>query len=226
METTQNYQMYQSCSDKQLIKAIIAGDMDALYYLVRIKYQKELYAVISKRLTNVLYQYTEPDLEYWLDKFYNDMTVSTKIKKESKFENIKNQDNIQHWICQCCRTFLINDAEFGNLNVHDFDFNQLHTSESVTYSSKHSQNMMKKFIWAVETFNKILTAREKYVVFTYLYCEKKQPDELLHLDKKIALVLNTSEGNIRKIKSVAYDKVRKFFKNSNILMLFLVTFFS
>jgi hypothetical protein len=214
METTKNYQMYRSYSDKELIKTIIAGDMRSLYYLVRIKYQKKLYAIIGKQLTNAVYQYTEIDLEYWLYKFYNDMTVPTKIKKESKFENIKNQDNIQRWICQCCRIFLIHDAEFRNLNVHDFNFNRLNMPESVTYSSKHSQNMMKKFIRTVETFNKILTAREKYVVFTYLYCEKKQPDELLHLDKKIALVLNTSEGNIRKIKSVAYDKVRKFLKNS------------
>jgi hypothetical protein len=210
METAKKYQICQSYSDKELIEAILAGDMEVLYYLVRIKYQKELYAVIAKQLTDALNTYTEPDLEYWLYKFYNHMTVPTKIKKKNKFENIKNQDNIQHWICQCCRNFLIHDAEFENSNIHNFDFNRFYTPQDETCYSKHSQTVIKKFIIIIETFNKILTTREKYVVFTYLYCEKKRPHELIHLDKKIALILNTSEGNIRKIKSVAYDKVRKF----------------
>jgi DNA-directed RNA polymerase sigma subunit (sigma70/sigma32) len=94
--------------------------------------------------------------------------------------------------------------------VHSFDFNSLETSKNLICISEHPLSKMRKFILTIETFNKILSNREKYVVFTYLYCEKKQIDTLLHLDKKIALILNTSEGNIRKIKSTAYDKVRKF----------------
>jgi hypothetical protein len=209
MKTTENYQNYQLYSDKELVNAILKGNIDAVYYIVRIKYQKKMYAVIAKQLIKVLNEYTEIDLEYWLYKFYNYMIIPTKIKKESKFKNMKNKDNIQHWLCQCCRFFLINDAEFRNLPIHNFDFNRLHTLKSETYS----RSMREKFIRTIETFNKILTNREKYVVFTYLYCEKKQTDVLLHLDKKLSIILNTSEGNIRKIKSVAYDKVRKVLYN-------------
>jgi hypothetical protein len=202
--------MYQSYSDRELIKTILAGDTDALYYLVIIKYRKELSAVIDRKSIKTLNKGTNIYLEYWLCKFYEHMLIPTKIKKRSKFESIENKDNIQCWLCQCCCNFLINDEEFKTFTVYSFDFNSLDMSKNLICISGHSQSRMRKFILTIETFNKILTNREKYVVFTYLYCEKKQTDTLLHLDKKIAAILNTSEGNIRKIKSVAYDKVRKF----------------
>jgi hypothetical protein len=208
--TTKNYQLYQSSSDKELVKTILAGDTKALYYLVRIKYQKALYAVIGKQLAVTLSKYTDIDLEYWLYKFYNYMTIPTKIKKKSKFENIENKDNVQSWLCQCCWNFLINDEEFKISTIHDFDFSRSSAYENLTEQSEHSQHIMEKFILIIETINSILTDREKYVILTYLYCEKRHPDELTHLDKKLASSLDTSEGNIRKIKSVAYDKLRKF----------------
>jgi DNA-directed RNA polymerase specialized sigma subunit len=83
----------------------------------------------------------------------------------------------------------------------------------LTCTQDSLQIVTTKFILIIETINKILDVREKYVVFTYLYCEKKQPDALIHLDKKIAFVLNTTEGNVRRIKSTAYAKVRKFLNN-------------
>jgi hypothetical protein len=211
-QTTVDYQMYQTCSDNELINAVLKEDEKVLYYIARIKYQKKLHGVIAKLLLKTSKKCTDIDLEYWLDKFYNYMTAPTKIKKKSKFENIKNKDNIQSWLCQCCRNFLINDSEFKIFTVPDFDLNGLSISDSLEDQWEHTQNIMDKFILAIETFNKILTDREKYVVLTYLYCEKKQVDALLHLDKKIARILNTSAGNIRKIKSVAYGKVRDFFK--------------
>jgi hypothetical protein len=202
--------MYQTCSDKELIKTILEGDIEALYYLVRVKYQKKLYGVIAKYLLKISNNYTDIDLEYWLYKFCNYMTIPTKIKEQSKFENIKNKENIQSWLCQCCRNFLINDVEFNTIIVHYFDFDGLQGEESLESHLKHTQIMTNKFIQAIVTFNKALTHREKYVVLTYLYCEKKQINTLIHLDKKIADTLNTSEGNIRKIKSVAYDKIKKY----------------
>jgi hypothetical protein len=207
--------MYQTCSDKELIKTILEGDIDALYYLVRVKYQKKLYGVIAKHLLiKTLNNCTDIDLEYWLYKFCNYMTIPTKIKKQSKFENIKNIENIQSWLCQCCWNFLINDVEFNTITVHYFDFNRLSEAENLESRLKHAQIITNKFIQAIVTFNKVLTHREKYVVLTYLYCEKKQIDTLIHLDKKIADILNTSEGNIRKIKSVAYDKIKKYLNKS------------
>jgi hypothetical protein len=209
MKTTENYRM-QLHSDGELIKTILAGDIESLYYLVIIKYREELYAVIGKHLVKSSNKCTDINMEYWLYKFYNYLTVPTKIKKKSKFENIKNKYRVRHWLCQCCRYFLINDEEFKIFTVHDFDFSRLSMSENLIYQSENSQSIIEKFVLIIETFNKILTAREKYIVFTYLYCEKKQPDVLPCLNKKIAISLNTTEGNIRKIKSVAYDKVRKF----------------
>jgi hypothetical protein len=214
MTMAENYQMYQTCSDKELTAAILAKDPNALYYLVRVKYRKELYGVIGKQFHKVLNKYTDIDLEYWLYKFYNDMIVPTKIKKKSKFETVANNDNISSWLCQCCRNFLFNDAEFHTIIIYDFDFRELPDPDSM--GRQHNSIKISKFILTIETINKILTDREKYVVFTYLYCTKKQVDALLHLDKKIAKALNTSEGNVRKIKCVAYNKVRKFLKQLTI----------
>jgi hypothetical protein len=208
MKTTENYQMYQTFSDKELITAILAKDPNALYYLVRVKYWKELYGVIGKQFHKMLNKYTDIDLEYWLYKFYNDMTVPTKIKKKSKFETVANNDNISGWLCRCCRNFLFNDAEFQTIIISDFDFKELPDPDSMEHQWNNTK--ISKFILTIETINKILTNREKYVVFSYIYCAKKQVDNLLYLDKKIAKALNTSEGNVRKIKSVAYGKVRKF----------------
>jgi hypothetical protein len=211
METTESYQMYQTYSDKELIATILAEDLNALYYLVIVKYRKELYGVIGKQLHKVINKYTDIDLEYWLYKFYNDMTVSTKIKKKSKFETVANNDNISSWLCQCCRNFLFNDAEFQVITIYCFDFEELPDSDNMGHQRNNTE--ISKFILTIETINKILTNREKYVVFTYIYCAKKHIDTLLYLDKKIADVLNTSKGNVRKIKSVAYNKVRNFLNN-------------
>jgi hypothetical protein len=209
MNAIKDYRMYQTCSDRKLITTIIKGDVKALYYLVIIKYQKELSGVIAKQLLKIFNKCTDVDLEYWLYMFYSYMTVPTKIKKKSKFENIANKENIQSWLCQCCWNFLINDVEFNTFTMHYFDFNRLPAQESLKFRQEQTQLIMNKFILTIETFHNILTDREKYVVFTYLYCEKRQTDLLLYLDRKIAGILNTSEGNVRKIKSVAYDKVRK-----------------
>jgi hypothetical protein len=210
MKTT-NFQMYQTCSDKELIKTILEGDVETLYYLVRVKYQKQLYGVIAKQL-KTSNKCTDIDLEYWLYKFCDYMTIPTKIKEQSKFENIKNKENIQSWLCQCCWNFLINNVEFNTITIHYFDFfYRFPESESLESHWKHTQIITNKFIQVIVTFNKVLTHREKYVVLTYLYCEKKQINTLVHLDKKIADILDTSEGNIRKIKSVAYNKIKNFF---------------
>jgi hypothetical protein len=210
METAKIYQMYQTYSDRELITTILAGDMIALYYLVIIKYQHELYAVICKHLIKTFNTYTDVDLEYRLFRLYNYMSTPAKITNKNRFVNIANKDNIQHWLCQCCHHFLINEEEFNIFHLHNIDFESLSLSNNSTDSPECSRTVIKKFIGIIEIFNKILTCRAKYVVFSYLYCEKKQPETLCHLDRKIALVLNTSEGNIRTTKSKAYDKVRKY----------------
>jgi DNA-directed RNA polymerase specialized sigma24 family protein len=207
MRIAERCQIYQTCSDKELIETILAKDLNALYYLVKIKYRKELYGVIGKQLHRILNKYTDIDLEYWLYKFYNYMTVPTKIRKKSKFENITNKNNIQSWLCRCCRNFLLNDAEFQINAIYGFDFDELPEPET---QERRQNHITGKFILIIETCNKILSNREKYVVFTYLYCEKKQVDALRYMDKKIADVLNTTEGNVRKIKSAAYSKIRNF----------------
>jgi hypothetical protein len=210
MMTIQNYQ---TGTDAELIEASRAGDMNALFQLIE-KYRKQLYGVIGNKIMLKKYiKYVNEDLlEYWHSKFYDFMTVLTKIKGKSKLENI-NPDKVSSWLCKCCENFLKDNDEFNSLDIYD-NFNLKKLSEIPDLDNPNptdfTKTQLKQFIMIIETVDKTFTNFEKYIVLTDLYVKKRHPDMVLYLDKKIALVLSSTEGSIRKTKSLAYKKIKSF----------------
>jgi hypothetical protein len=207
---------YQTGTDAELIEKIRAGDRDALFRLIGVKYQKKLYGVIYKQLMlNPGIKYVDNDLlEYWLYKFYVFMSVPTKTEKKSKFESIKT-DEISSWLCTCCINFLKKEFKESNVRIiyidsydgsHEDEISEIHDIEG----SVNSTDMLRQFTLTIEAIDKALTSFEKYIVLTYLCCEKKCPDLISHLDTRIANILSSTKESVRKTKSAAYRKIKLF----------------
>jgi hypothetical protein len=213
MKPTSNYQ---TNTDAELVKKSSAGDMNALFYLIEVKYQNQLYGVICKQLKDFGIEYPDKNLlDYWLDRFYKFMSVSTK-KGKSKIGSIENVDKVSNWLCQCCKNFLVDDEEFKNPVIcEDSDkFFDIEFMETTEYQSSDnpidcSKKVLKQFILTIVAIDQALTDFEKYIVFTDLYARKKYPD-MTYLNKKIASALSTSEGSVKKTKNTVKDKIKSF----------------
>jgi hypothetical protein len=212
---------YKTNTDAELVEKSSAGDINALSYLLGVKYKNQLHGVIHKQLKNSGIKYPDNNLlDYWLYKLYTFMTVPTK-KGKSKIGSIKNTDKVSSWLCQCCKNFLVNDEEFKNpATYEDLDkFSDLELMDTTEYQSSDnptdcSKKRLKQFILTIVAIDKTLTDFEKYIILTDLYAKKKYPD-ITYLNKKIAHALSTSEGCVKKTKSTVMDKIKSFI-NKNI----------
>jgi hypothetical protein len=216
MMTTPNYQKN---TDAELVEKSGAGDINALFYLIGVRYKKQLHGVIRNQLKVSGCKYTDYNLlDYWLYRFYCFINVPTK-KGKCKIFSIKNIDKVSNWLCRCCKNFLINDEEFKNPVICDdldklfYDIELIATTEYQS-AADCSKTKLKYFILIIMAIDKMLTEFEKYIILTDLYAKKKYPD-ITYLNKKIAHVLSTSEGSVKKTKSAVKDKIKSFV-NKNI----------
>jgi hypothetical protein len=214
-----DYKTYQSLSDNKLLDLILSGDINASYYLICIKYQKELYRVIFNYFREVFIKFSNSsDLEYWLYKFWNYMDCPTKITEKNQFYNIKYRNNIHNWLCKCCKYFLLNykmvevfvpDAIKLKIDCSD-DYNIIEDDKLKEFDS----NVLK--IKMADYFFIFLNIRDSYIMYSYLYCAKKGI-YIVHLDEKIADTLtdcgysDMSAEYVRKIKNKSIKKANNFF---------------
>jgi hypothetical protein len=218
------YETYHSLTDCQLIKLILSGDTNASFYLISVRYQKELYRVIRKNLKKFHFKFLDDtETEYWLQKFQGDMDTPTKIAGKSKFGKINDINNLKSWLCQCCNYFLFKWHKIGNYDIDfDFDtFDALNIEDYVTDSESEEQHRdvlqlkMKKYLCSY------LSDRDTYIMSTWLCCMEKE-FTTVHFDEKIADVLsehgypNMTAEYVRKIKYKAINKAKKFFKKHEI----------
>lgn len=213
---TGDYEIYQSSSDSRLLDLILSGDAGASFYLIRVKYQKELHGVIYNYFKKINIKFSNGnDLEYWLYKFQNYMDSPTKIEGKNQFDSVKHRDNIHNWLCCCCRYFLFN-YKMLEVSVPD---DMLKTFCSDVYSMDREPkiydcNMLE--IKMADYFYDFLDIRDTYIMYSYLYCIKKRL-VIVHLDEKIADVLircgysGMSAEYVRKIKNKSISKANKFF---------------
>jgi hypothetical protein len=224
---TNDYRTYQLMNDSDLLELILLGDMNASFYLTGIKYQKPLYGVIhnSFKASNINLSNND-DLEYWRYKFQNYMDSPTKIAEKNQFANIKCKDNIQRWLCQCCRYFIFNHGKIAicifdvnlaaDICFDDFDTDAAEAEECYRQTLK---------IKTADYFFNFLSYRDSYIMYTYLFCEETGISTL-HLDEKIADALtnygftNISAEYVRKIKSKSLNKAKKFFEKKEKTMNF------
>jgi hypothetical protein len=213
---------YQSCTDRELIDKLLSEDIDAAYYLIMVKYKPFLYSLIGKYLHKMHIPFTDDDLAYQLNEFYTYITTPTKIKKKNRFNDIKNKDDITAWLCGCYRNFSKNYSEYKKKIIPiNSDFidkyldNSYFDSETETELDKNNnQVLMMKLI---AFFKTLCNARDKYIVFTYLYYTVAD-EKNINLDSKIAAVLQKhvypaiSNQDVRKIQSKACKKAEAFFK--------------
>jgi hypothetical protein len=217
---TNDYVTYQLMNDSELLELILSGDTNAIFYLIRIKYRGKLYGVIHnsfKAFNNDLSN--DNDLEYWLYRFQDYMDRPTKIAGKKQFANIKCKDNIQSWLCRCCRYFILNH---GKIEVCIFDGNLVTDICSEDFDTDAESEELYRHTLKVKMadyFFNFLNCRDSYIMYTYLLCEETGISTL-HLDEKIANVLinhgfpDMSADHVRKIKSKSLDKAKKNFKKT------------
>jgi hypothetical protein len=178
-----------------------------------VKYQKELYKLISKYLKKFNPKLLDDaELEYWLYEFQNYMDCSTKISGKSRFVGIKDVDGIKSWLCQCCKHFL-----FG-CKINDIDLKTPDTDDAYDTYSESEEQYRETLKWKMlYYFFSYLSVRDIYVMCNYLYCIE---DEItvIHLDEKIASALikhgwqDMTAEHVRKIKNKSLAKAKNKFE--------------
>lgn len=207
------YKMYSPLTDYQLIDLILSGDTNASFYLISMKYQKELYKVICKYLKKFHSKFLDDtELEYWLYKFQNDMDTSTKIEGKSKFGQINDRNNLKIWLCQCCKYFLLKCKKIDNNYNIDLETPDIDDCSTDSEPKEQYRDMLKQK--ARDYLCSSLSNRDIYIMSTYLYCMEKE-FAIVHLDEKISIVLsehgfpNMTAEYVRKIKNKSLNKAKK-----------------
>jgi hypothetical protein len=205
--------MYSPLTDYQLIDLILSGDTNASFYLISMKYQKELYKVICKYLKKFHSKFLDDtELEYWLYKFQNDMDTSTKIEGKSKFGQINDRNNLKIWLCQCCKYFLLKCKKIDNNYNIDLETPDIDDCSTDSEPKEQYRDMLKQK--ARDYLCSSLSNRDIYIMSTYLYCMEKE-FAIVHLDEKISIVLsehgfpNMTAEYVRKIKNKSLNKAKK-----------------
>jgi hypothetical protein len=206
------------------MKLIIGGNKDASWYLIKVRYRKTLYRVIGNSLGKHK-KFSDDDLEYWLERFYNYMISPKIIIKSSKFDILKDYHKVKSWLCRCCSLFLIHavyEQSISTVSIDDYVLESVHNSDSyddaeASLSDDRKEYLNRKILYfSVET----LSNCDLYIMLTYMLKNNKQI-HIVHLDDKIADALNRchcrqkcfSGDNIRKIYTRSIEKAKKKFKN-------------
>jgi hypothetical protein len=218
----ETYNFFKECSDSKLIELIISGDENVSWYLIGVRYKKALYGVIGNSL-GIYKKFSDYDLEYCLEKFYNYMISPKAITNDSKFKTLKNCDNIQSWLCQCCSCFLIHDSKqyISTVSINDYDIESVQTSEPYDDAEAKRNDVRNEDLKCkmLDFFVKNLSNRDLYIMLIYMLQNDKQL-HIVHLDDKIADVLNQyhkecfSGSEVRKIRTRSIDKAKKSLKIS------------
>jgi hypothetical protein len=227
------YDFYGKCCDGKLVERIISGDKNAAYFLIEVRYRNELNGVIGAKLSKYM-KFTDDDLEYWLEKFHDNMIDPKILVKNSKFENIKDIDKVKNWLCRCCSIFLrhgINKISIPKNIDYNFDFIQ--NSDTYNDAEAKSGDDRQEFLklWIIDFFVEHLSKCDLYIMLTYMY-ENTEIAHVVHLDDKIANALNQyhcrgkcfSGDEVRKIRTRSIDKAKaKFGKEKNEITILLST---
>jgi hypothetical protein len=176
---------------------------------ISVKYQKELYKLISKYLKKFHSKLVDnTELEYWLYEFQNYMDTPTKIVEKNRFEGITHRENIKSWLCQCCKYFLFNRKKI-DIYSKIFDTEDCNTySESEEWEQDGLKLKMLYYLFSS------LNDRDIYIMCSYLYCIEKGIT-IVHLDEKITNVLiehswfDMTAEHVRKIKNKSLVKAKK-----------------
>jgi hypothetical protein len=216
------YNFFENCSDSKLIELTIGGEKDASYYLIKIRYREALYGVIGNNLGKHK-KFSDDDLEYWLEKFYNYMISPKIITNDSKFENLKNRNNVKNWLCRCCSFFLIravHKQSISTVSIDDYECvptSDTYDDEEAKLSDDRKEYLNRKIL---DFFVETLSNCDLYITLTYmLRCNKTI--HIVHLDDKIADALNRyhcrqkrfSGDEVRKIYTRSINKAKRKFKD-------------
>jgi hypothetical protein len=219
-----DYDFFEKRPDAKLVELIISGNNKAACFLIKVRYKKNLYAVIGKRLGEFM-KFYDDDLEYYLEKFYDHMIEPKKKTAYSKFGNITDNQKVNSWLCSSCSNFMskvkknpasrdIDDEDFKL--VQDYD---TYDEEEAKLSDERRESLL---LWILDFFTDKLSKRDQYIMFTYMYSDNKMV-KVSRFAGKIADDLNQchcrrkdfSEEEVRDIYSRSMRKARnKFEKNA------------
>jgi hypothetical protein len=220
---TNDYEMYQHLNDNELLHLILSGDTNASFYLIGVKYHKQLCGLIFKYFFQSFnISLLNDDLEYWLYSFQNYIDTPTKIAGKSQYANIKNKDDVKSWLYRCCRYFLYH---FGRINsdISAVDWEIVDTddktdgSDTDSESEEYDKNLLK--LKTADYFYNFLSDRDIYIMYTYLYYQEKGISTV-HLDEQIANDLiscgykDMTADHVRIIKNRSMEKAKKFFRKN------------
>jgi hypothetical protein len=216
------YNFFEDSSDSKLVESIILGNRNASYYLINVRYKKVLYGVIGNSLGKHK-KFSDDDLEYWLEKFYNYMISPNRIIKSNKFENLKNSNRVKNWLCRCCSLFLIRAVHQQSIQtVSIYDCEHVPTSDIYDDTEAKLSDDRKEYLnrKILRFFSETLSDCDLYIMLTYMLTNNKKI-HIVHLDNKIADVLNRchcrqkyfSGNEVRKIYIRSINKAKKKFSN-------------
>lgn len=221
-------------TDHELVQLILSsGDKERELYIIHLIQIRYAESLITK---GSAFCKDKKEVKEKLSNFVEHMKNKSKKEQKDKFQEVAKNDNIERWLRQCFHNYLVDEVQRSN--KHDIYDENLVNNTIVIDKEESSPSIVEYlptdipdnnpdgieelqkcqdrkdllYIQILESFNR-LSARERYIVFTYFYCERMRQDSTpLHLDEILSKILGVSKDNVRKIKSEAYKKIKNMFK--------------